>query len=244
MTVHPSAVMTRKPRGDPSSSPRPLVFARSPAQMLNFAINSSSLLPWRGGRLDWLSRILDVISGDVFGNPSLEWLYVTLLVAATIWVTMFVSASVYTASAFVTGGAQSPVVLRVLSGTASTSTTVAFLPLTTVLARSVGCPESGSGGGWLNTGMACTDPLPVVLRCVIACMLALFAGLALFLASVYVDRAPSSLSWAGRANGRMDVALLAYKIVLVLGYTIAREPLLSSWFVHVLLVGGVLRGSN
>jgi hypothetical protein len=34
------------------------------------------------------------------------------------------------------------------------------------------------------------------------------------------------------------VALLAYKIVLVLGYTIAREPLLSSWFVHVLLVGG------
>lgn len=178
-----------------------------------------------------------MISGDVFGDPSLEWLYITLLAFGSAWVLMFVSASAYTATSFVTGGVQSPIILRVLSMTASTSTTVAFLPLTTVLARAIGCPET-NGSGWLNTGMSCSDALPIVLRCLVAIMLALFAGLALFLASVYVDRAPSSGSWSARTDGRIDVVLLALKIVLVLGFTITRETLLSSWLVHVLLVGG------
>lgn len=209
------------------------------AQMLNFAINSSPLLPWKGGRLEGTSRVLDVVSGDVFGDPQLEWLYTTLLVLASAWVLAFVSASVYTASAFVTGGTQSPVILRLLSGTASTSTTVAFLPLTTVLARAIGCPAS-AGDGWLSSGLACSDSLAIVLRIIIAMMLAMFAALALFLASVYVDRAPSSGSWSARTDGRIDVVMLAIKIVLVLGYTVTRDVLLRSWFVHVLLVGSGL----
>ncbi|KAA0169191.1 hypothetical protein FNF28_02316 [Cafeteria roenbergensis] len=134
------------------------------------------------------------------------------------WVLIFISLSVSIAVAFIREKKQSEFALRLFRGVAVLSTTVLFLPVSSLLFRSYSCSAgsdiSGSTDDWLGAGIPCDNVWRMVVLGVVAVMLLLFFILAMFVAATFVNRHPGSLRWAAKSHGRVAIALLVAKVLL------------------------------
>ena len=135
-----------------------------------------------------------------------------VLAVAVAWVFLFLSLAGWVSYAFVEDIPQTPLVLHMLRPAAALSTTVLFLPLTSVLFRSLACPDDYNG--WMDTGWDCGGLQRVLIAVFITTLLIAFCALTLFVAAVYIDRSPTSISWGARVSGRPEVMLLGVKLLL------------------------------
>ncbi len=141
------------------------------------------------------------------------------------WVLIFISLSVSIAAAFIREKKQSEFALRLFRGVAVLSTTVLFLPVSSLLFRSYSCSAgsdiSGSTDDWLGAGIPCDNVWRMICLGVVAVLLVLFFILAMFVAATFVDRHPGSLRWAAKSHGRVAIALLVAKVILTAIYNVS-----------------------
>jgi len=129
---------------------------------------------------------------------------------------------------------QSGVVLRALRAVSALSTTILFLPLSSVLMRGLSCPTDHDT--WMNTGLECSSGGRVAISIFLALLLVGFALLSVTVSAVYIDRDPASESWAAKTHGRIDALVLVAKLVLAFVYNVLDERLVGTAGVSIVLI--------
>ncbi|KAA0163000.1 hypothetical protein FNF31_03055 [Cafeteria roenbergensis] len=187
-------------------------------QMLAFPFSAVQTV-WQGtiirsAALPVLTVVMPA-SLDLWFGPAA---YQVMFFLGIAWVLIFISLSVSIAVAFIREKKQSEFALRLFRGVAVLSTTVLFLPVSSLLFRSYSCSAgsdiSGSTDDWLGAGIPCDNVWRMVVLGVVAVMLLLFFILAMFVAATFVNRHPGSLRWAAKSHGRVAIALLVAKVLL------------------------------
>jgi len=170
----------------------------------------------------------DLISSDGSG------LFLGLLAAGAIYVASFLGLTILTAYNYHFDLPHSSFVLRILRAVATLSTTILFLPLSSVLIRGLGCTASHSD--WMGTGLECWSPGRIVIAVILAILLIGFALLSLIVTTVYVDRNPVSQSWIAKTNGRIDAFALGVKFTLAFLYNAVGTKLIGAAGTTVFLI--------
>ncbi|KAA0175508.1 hypothetical protein FNF27_02919 [Cafeteria roenbergensis] len=194
-------------------------------QMLAFPFSASQTV-WRdtviGNAAGPVLTVVMPASLDVWFGPMA---YRVMFFLGIAWVLIFISLSVSIAAAFIREKKQSEFALRLFRGVAVLSTTVLFLPVSSLLFRSYSCSAgsdiSGSTDDWLGAGIPCDNVWRMICLGVVAVLLVLFFILAMFVAATFVDRHPGSLRWAAKSHGRVAIALLVAKVILTAIYNVS-----------------------
>ncbi|KAA0155001.1 hypothetical protein FNF29_02145 [Cafeteria roenbergensis] len=194
-------------------------------QMLAFPFSASQTV-WRdtviGNAAGPVLTVVMPASLDVWFGPMA---YRVMFFLGIAWVLIFISLSVSIAVAFIREKKQSEFALRLFRGVAVLSTTVLFLPVSSLLFRSYSCSAgsdiSGSTDDWLGAGIPCDNVWRMICLGVVAVLLVLFFILAMFVAATFVDRHPGSLRWAAKSHGRVAIALLVAKVILTAIYNVS-----------------------
>ncbi|KAA0173056.1 hypothetical protein FNF27_05405 [Cafeteria roenbergensis] len=181
---------------------------------------------------------LSVVNPDsvkqVFGETVFLVLFAVALLSVTSFVVMAVVVAVTVASK---AAKHSPYLLRTLRATAKLSSTSLFLPWTSMLLQALGCDQ---GVWWGGAGVECYGPLHISIAVVVLLLLPFFVGASLSVASVYIDRVPTSSQLDARTHGRADVLLLVIKMALTATLTYGTSTAPEWVLVGVLVVSGGL----
>lgn len=168
--------------------------------------------------------------------------FLAVLVIAVIWTSTFVGLAVWVAYSFSSNIPQIDIVLRTLRSMAWLSTTVLFIPISSLLFRALACPPELDT--WMNTGHKCYSPMHVAVIGVVALTLPFFLLLSMFTSASFVDRSMTSRSLDAKRNGRVDTLIIVIKVVLGFAYNVLEQEL-GSWPITALLVisGVIMTGA-
>ncbi|KAA0156292.1 hypothetical protein FNF29_01085 [Cafeteria roenbergensis] len=181
---------------------------------------------------------LSVVNPDSIKQVFGETVFIALFALALMSVTAFVVMAIVVAATVASKTAKhSPYLLRTLRATAKLSSTSLFLPWTSLLLQALGCDGSIWWGG---AGVACYGPVHLPLAIFVILLLPFFITASLTVASVYIDRVPTSAQLDARTHGRADVLLLIVKLVLTALLTYGTSTAPQWLLVGVLAVSGVL----
>lgn len=111
--------------------------------------------------------------------------FIFVLSIALIWTLILVSLAFSVAYRFSVNAGQNPIVLRVLRSTAWASTTILFLPFSSVLFRALACP---AGPSWMGTSLQCYGGGHIAVCAVAIIGLACFLALTAFASASFVNR--------------------------------------------------------
>lgn len=167
-----------------------------------------------------------------------ESTFLTAYIIAMLWAALFVTLVSSATWCSATRKPQAAPVLRTLRLVTRLSTTVLFLPVTSVLMRGLACPSADQ---WMGTDMSCWQGGHLVLALVQAVLLLVYVALSLFAASILINRDVRRPTLDSKVNARIDVAMLAVKTVLAAVYNLPANGATASWVVVLLVLasGGV-----
>jgi len=175
---------------------------------------------------------------DIVGGTTA---FLILLALGAVYVGLFLGLTAFTAYNFHYELPHSSFIPRILRSVATLSTTILYLPLSSIMLRGLSCPTEHDT--WMGTGIECSSAGRIVIAILLAILLIGFAAMSLTVSAVYVDHDPSSASWVAKTHGRLDASILLAKLVLAFVYNVLDEQLVGSAFLTVVLVAVGLTAS-
>ncbi|KAA0165014.1 hypothetical protein FNF27_07706 [Cafeteria roenbergensis] len=167
------------------------------------------------------ATILSVAILDVDTLVGLAWGNSGLLRGLLFWfaiaiVIVFLGLLGFVMGTLLTEGRQQAVVLRALASMASVLTTVAFMPLASVLLAIFHDCSSISA-----LGVECNTDGQWIVTALVVLLLGVFSAVATFFATVYIDTDLKSTALGAKVTGRLDAVMLLAKLVLVSLFAVA-----------------------
>jgi hypothetical protein len=195
-------------------------------------------MPWKSSQgLLWLAQGISYISSESADSMLGDEIFRVFLVIAAVWSAALIAACISVGLRFVNEQPQSEMLLRGLRSLGLLTVSVMFQPFTSVLLQAVSCPNPQN---WLGTTMRCSDPPRLLLLGSFIMLLIAFSVVAFFVAATFVDRDPSSPSWASKTDGRIEVFLLFAKLVLAFVYSVFPDAVGTAPLIVLLVLVGAM----
>ena len=199
-------------------------FAVKLLQMLNFPLVAA---PWPPAMAP-----LQVVAGWTTMGPLLSLFTPTSYFAAfflsAAWVAVCLGLCAWSAQALARGEVTRLWPLRVLSAIGAFSANVLFIPLMEMLLSAFSCGGGGAAHSpWQSAGYECFHGAHAGVVAAVVVLSAGFFCMCAFFVLVHQDSHALTASLAGKAHGRVDLAMLAVKVLLVLLITVVPPSAIS-----------------
>ena len=181
-------------------------------------------------------QLLIVGLGDGYNSQAT---FIAVFVIASVWVLGLVSLLTWAGHCSIKQIKMNKWLLKLMRVMATLSVTVFFLPITTLLLRGAVC-HTTTQNSWHGTSITCLSSAHIALIAACITLALLFVATSMMISIVMIDRNPLSAQLASRVTGRLDLALICCKTVLVVVFSLFVRQLSVSVVILLLAAVGVV----